>query len=173
MAHPESAPKFPQPAGTSQKKGVTSMTKIVRDLRIKAPVDKIFNFLADPRNLPEIWPNIVEVNNLKKSKGNDSYTFDWTYKMSGTRFEAKAETAEFVQNQRLVFQSTKGFDCTLNWKFQPEMNETRLLLEFEYKTPALLLKKLKEQTILLENEHDLEAVLENVKSRAELELAYA
>jgi len=93
--------------------------------------------------------------------------------MSGTRFEAKAETVEYVQNQRLVIASTKGFDCTLSWKFQPEMNETRLLLQFEYKTPAALLKKLKEQTILQENEHDLDAVLENVRSRAELELAYA
>lgn len=149
------------------------MNKILRDVRIKAPIDKVFNFLADPRNLPEIWPNIVEVNNIKKSKGNEGYTFDWTYKMSGTRFEAKAETVEFVQNQRLVIDSTKGLDCTLKWKFQPEMNETRLLLEFEYKAPAPLLNKLKEQTILQENEHDLDAVLENVRSRAELELAYA
>jgi uncharacterized membrane protein len=149
------------------------MTKILRDIRIKTPVDRVFNFLADPRNLPEIWPNIVEVNNIKKSKSNGSYTFDWTYKMSGMRFEAMAETVEFVQNQRLVIRSTKGFDCTLTWKFQPEMNETRLVLEIEYKIPASLLKKLKEQTILQENEHDVDAVLENVKSRSELELAYA
>ena len=37
------------------------MKTIMRDIRIDAPVDRVFDFLVDPRHLPEFWPNVVEV----------------------------------------------------------------------------------------------------------------
>ena len=70
------------------------MQTIIRDILVKAPVDRVFDFLVDPNNLPEVWPNIIEVKNVKKSKSNDGFNFNWAYKMSGMRFEGKSETVE-------------------------------------------------------------------------------
>ena len=30
------------------------MTKVMRDVQIKAPVEKVFDLLYDPKNLPEL-----------------------------------------------------------------------------------------------------------------------
>ena len=148
------------------------MTTFMRDLLIKASVDRVFEFIADPHNLTEIWPNFIDVTNIKKSKANDGYNYDWTYKMSGVRLEGKAETIDFVQRERLVTKSDKGLQNTITWKFQPSGQETRLTLKFEYEIPKSLLSKVNEKIVTQENEHELSAMLENLKSRVEFERAY-
>lgn len=42
-----------------------NMKAIVRQIRVDSPVERVFDFLLDPNNLPEIWPNIVEVKSVK------------------------------------------------------------------------------------------------------------
>jgi hypothetical protein len=46
-------------------------------------------------------------------------------------------------------------------------------LRFEYQIPASLLKRMKEDIVIQENEHEAEALLQNLKSRLELQPVYA
>jgi uncharacterized protein YndB with AHSA1/START domain len=144
------------------------MTMIMQEVTINAPVEKVFSFLIDPRNLPEIWPNFIEVKNVKKADVG-GHNFDWTYKMSGMRFEGKTETIEFVQNERLVTRATKGIESTLTWKLLPERDRTRLSVEIHYTVPTPLANRLKEQIVVQENEHEARAMIENLKTKVELE----
>ena len=148
------------------------MKMITRDIQVSTPVDRVFDFLADPNNLPEIWPNVIEVKNVKKTKTNNGYTFNWSYKMSGLLFEGKCETVEHTLNTRLTFQSNKGLEATVFWKFQPAATATHLALRFEYDIPSSLLKRIKDDIVVRENEHEVDALLKNIKSRLELEPAY-
>lgn len=150
-----------------------NMKTIVRDIRVDTPVERVFDFLLDPNNLPEIWPNIIEVKNVKKSKDHEGFNFNWAYKMSGLPFEGKCETIEYVPYERLVFKSNKGLDSTITWRFQPTGRETHVTLRFEYQIPASLLKRTKEEIVIQENEHEVDALLQNLKSRLELQPAYA
>jgi uncharacterized membrane protein len=151
-----------------------AMTQIMRDILIKAKPDKVFDLLAEPNNLPEIWPNVLEVRHIKKSKNNNGYDFDWTYKMAGVRLDGKCETIEFDQYKRIILRGIKGLDSAISWKFTPSGGkETRLVLDIDYEIPASVLGKLSEQLIVEENEHEIDAMLENVKSRVEFERAYA
>ena len=149
------------------------MKMITREIQVNTPVGRVFDFLSDPNNLPEIWPNIIEVKNVKKTKVNDSNTFNWVYKMSGMHLEGKCETIEYKPNERLAVQSTKGLDATVFWKFQPVATATLLTLRFEYEIPSSLLKRIKDDIVVRENEHEVDALLKNIKSRLELEPAYA
>ena len=146
---------------------------IIRDIRVDAPVERVFDFLVDPHNLPEIWPNIVEVKNVKKSKTNEGFNFNWNYKMAGVQFEGKCETIEHNLYARIAIKSNKGLDSTIIWKFRPTGQETHVTLEFEYQIPSSLLKRMKEEIVIQENEHELEAMLQNLKSRLELQPVYA
>jgi uncharacterized membrane protein len=148
------------------------MTTFIRDVTVKAPVDRVSQFIVDPHNLTEIWPNFIDITSIKKSKANEGYNYDWTYKMSGQRFEGKAETIDFVPREHLVTRSDKGLVSTITWKFQPAGQETRLTLKFEYEIPKSLLNKVNEKIIVQENEHELDAMLENLKTRMEFERAY-
>ena len=97
-----------------------------------------------------------------------------SYKMSGMHFEGKCETIEYTPNERLAFQSTKGLDATILLEIPTGCNSaTHLTLRFEYEIPSPLLKRIKDEIIVRENEHEVEAMLQNVKSRLELEPAYA
>ena len=149
------------------------MKMITREIRVNAPVERVFEFLADPHHLPEIWPNVVQVENVKKSKTSDGFNFGWDYKMAGTQFEGKCETIEHVPYERLAVKSNKGLDSTILWRFQPAGQQTQVTFRFEYQIPATLLKTIKEPILVQENEHEVDAMLQNVKTRLELEPAYA
>ncbi|HZM24481.1 MAG TPA: SRPBCC family protein [Anaerolineales bacterium] len=149
------------------------MKTILQDIRVDTSVDRVFDFLTDPHHLPEIWPNIIEVKNVKRSKNNESFNFGWTYKMSGAQFESKCETIEYVPYERLVFKSSKDLDSTITWRFQPTGQQTQVTLRFEYQIPSSLLKRIKEEIVIQENEHEVEAMLQNLKSRLELQPVYA
>ena len=149
------------------------MQTIIRDILVKAPVDRVFDFLVDPNNLPEVWPNIIEVKNVKKSKSNDGFNFNWAYKMSGMRFEGKSETVEYIPYEHLVTNSNKALESTITWRFRPGAHETQLLLRIEYEIPTSLRNRMKEEIVIQENEHEIDAMLQNVKTRLELEPAYA
>jgi uncharacterized protein YndB with AHSA1/START domain len=36
------------------------MAKVSKSITINAPVEKIFEYLTDQTNIPEIWPSLVE-----------------------------------------------------------------------------------------------------------------
>jgi uncharacterized membrane protein len=156
-----------------RKEFIVNTKTIVRDIRVEAPVDRVFDFLVDPNNLPEVWPNIVEVKNIKKSKDHSGFNFSWLYKMSGLPFEGKCETIEYTPYERLVVKTNKGLDSTITWRFQPTGQETHVTLRFEYQIPSSLLKRMKEEIVIQENEHEVNAMLQNLKSRLELQPAYA
>jgi uncharacterized membrane protein len=155
-----------------RKEFVMNMKTIVRDIQVDAPVDRVFDFLVDPNNLPEIWPNIIEVKSIKKSKDNPGFNFNWVYKMAGLPFEGKGETIEYTPYERLAVKTNKGLDSTITWRFQPAGRETHVTLRFEYQIPSSLLKRTKEEVVIQENEHEVDAMVQNLKSRLELEPVY-
>lgn len=149
------------------------MQTITRDVKVHAPLERVFSFLVDPHNLSEIWPSIVDVKSVKKVKNRDGFKFNWNYKMSDVEFEGKCETIEYIPNERIAIKSTKGLDSTITWTLKPAGQETQVNLKFEYQIPASVLKQMDESTVIEENEREVDAMLENLKDRLELEPAHA
>ncbi len=144
------------------------MAKIQKEILIHAPVEKVFAFMSDPHNLPQIWPSMVEVKNaVQNSIGG--YNFDWVYKMAGMHFNGASETTEFVQDKRIITQSTKGIESRFVWDYGVEGENTHLSVEIEYKVPIPLIGKLAEAVIVKQNEHEAENLLVNLKDRMEIE----
>jgi len=142
------------------------MAKITRSISINAPVEKVYAFMTDPTNLPEVWPSMIEVKDVQPSPAG-GYNFGWVYKMAGTRFEGASETTESITNQRTVTKSTKGIRSTFVWVYEREGGGTKLTVETEYVVPIPLLGKLAEAFIVKQNEHEAEVLLANLKARME------
>ncbi len=51
------------------------MATIKKSININAPVEKVFEYLT-PEILPEVWPSLVEVNNIQELP-NGGYSWDW------------------------------------------------------------------------------------------------
>ena len=141
------------------------MATIKNSININAPVEKVFEYFT-PEILPEVWPSLVEVNNIQELP-NGGFSWDWVYKMAGMRFTGSSEHTEVVPNERTVTLSTGGIDSTITWEYQPVDDGTKLTITTEYKVPIPLLGKLAESIIVKMNENEAEVVLANVKAMME------
>lgn len=142
------------------------MAKITKTITINAPVEKVFSFMTNPVNLPEVWPSMVEVKDVKPAPVG-GYNFSWVYKMAGIKFEGATETTEYILNQREADKSTKGINSTFVWHYEAHDGGTKLTMEAEYVVPVPLLGKLAESFIIKQNEHEADALLANLKARME------
>lgn len=142
------------------------MAKIEKSLLINAPVEKVFDFMAQPENLPVVWPSLQEVRNVQPLP-NGGYTYDWTYKMAGIRFEGHAAWTEFVKNQRIVYKNESSIPSTFVWTYQPEAGGTRVTVNVDYTVPNAILGKLAAPVLHKINEQEAETVLANLKAHME------
>ena len=142
------------------------MAKVKKTITINAPVEKVFGYVSEPTNLPEIWPSLVEVKDVQRLP-NGGTSNRWVYKMAGIRLEGTSEDAEYVANQRLVSKTKGGVQSTQTWTFQPEAGGTKVTFEIEYTVPIPVLGKLAEVVIVKMNEHEGDLILDNLKARME------
>ena len=129
-------------------------------------MEKVFDYISEPSNLPEIWPSLVEVKDVQRLP--DGTKFRWVYKMAGIHLEGTTEGDDSVANQRIVSKTKGGVESTQTWMFQPEGNETKVTFEVEYTVPIPALDKLAEAIIVKMNEQEGEVILANLKTRMEV-----
>lgn len=142
------------------------MIKMNKSILINAKVEKVFAYVEDPSNLPEVWPSMAEVTNIKTdADGKKSY--DWTYKMAGMNIKGHSETLEYETNKRIVVHNPKGIESKFTWDYMPEGDGTRINVEVEYNIPLPVLGKLAESIIVKQNEKEAETLLANIKSKME------
>jgi uncharacterized membrane protein len=142
------------------------MERMTKTIYINAPVEKVFAYMEDASNLPEIWPSMVEVNNIQAEQKGFA-TYDWTYKMAGVQIRGASKTLEYVPNKRIVVINEKGIESKFTWDYSPESNGTKLSVEVEYAIPGSVLGKLAKSFIVKQNEREANTLLDNLKMRME------
>lgn len=142
------------------------MAKVNKSITINAPVEKVFQYLTDQTNLPEIWPSLVE-NNVVERLPNGGAKTQYVYKMAGMRFEGTSIDTEFIPNQRTVSKTEGGIKSEITWEFQAEGEAMKVTFSGEYTVPIPLLGKLAEAFIVKQNENEAEVILANLKARME------
>ncbi len=139
------------------------MATIRRSITIRAPVDRVFDYVAEPTNLPGIWPSLVAVRNVQPEANGKS--FDWDYKMMGMRIRGHSEPVEQVKNERLVSRSANGIPSTFRWLYASRAGETVVTLEVDYVVPVL--GRLAEGVVGRINQREAETLLDNLKRKLE------
>jgi uncharacterized membrane protein len=145
---------------------VRIVTTIDKSIVIDAPLKEVFSYLDEPVHLPEIWPSMVEVKEVKPlPKGGHRY--HWVYKMAGIRFEGESETVEFEPDRHLVSKATGQIPATFDYTFTPIDGKTKIEVKTEYEIPSTLLGKVKEPFVRKLNEREADTFLANLKDRLE------
>lgn len=142
------------------------MARIEKIIIINAPIEKVFNYVEDPTNLPEIWSSLVEVKDVERLP-NGGTKYGWLYKMTGVRFEGTTETTEYVTNQRLVTDNKGGVSCIIAWTFKSEDSSTKLTFEVDYTVNIPVLRKLAEPLLVKLNENEADLLVGNLKAKME------
>ena len=141
------------------------MAKVKRSITINAPVEKVFNYLADPMNQPEWVPSIMEIKDVSGSGVGQH--FRWTYKMAGVLLKGESTTTEHIPNERIVMQSKGGVTSTWIFNFETHDGGTMMELDIEYTIPIPVIGKLAEKIVLKRNEREADLAMANIKEKME------
>jgi uncharacterized membrane protein len=142
------------------------MQIVQSSILIKAPVDKIFSYWNDPKNLPDLWPSIVEVRDIQTLE-NGGTRFNFTLKAAGISLKSTSEDIEFVENEYVVSENRGGIDGTMTVRFESEGGAVKVNIHSEYTVPIPVLGKLAEAAVLKQNQKEIEIVLSNLKDKIE------
>jgi uncharacterized membrane protein len=140
-----------------------AMYKIQRTIDIKAPVQRVYDFLNQPTNLPSIWPNLGSVSNIVPRPGG-AHDFDWVYKMAGVQLRGHTSVVDAQPGKFVRLRNEGGIPSTFHWTYAGHDGlGTRLSVEVEYAIPAPVIGKMAEALVAKLNERDLDTLLANLK----------
>jgi len=132
-------------------------------IHIDAPVERVFQYVRQPENLPPIWPSMLSVDNVV-THDDGTRSFDWVYKMAGIRFHGHSDPVEVKENELSVMRSESGIPSLWRWSYSGEDGGTRLHVKVEYDIPSKVLKAFAEPLVAKLNQHELHVLLENLKT---------
>jgi len=140
------------------------MATVKRTVVIDAPVEEVFNYIADPMNEVQFIPSIVEVSDVTRTETGVGSHYRWAYKMFGMRFRGESTCTEYVPHERMVTDSRGGIVSTWTYTFQPEDGATKMTLTIDYTIPVPVLGKFAEALVLRQNEREADLAMANLKA---------
>ena len=143
------------------------MVTFRRWITIDTFVERVYEHLSRPENLVEVWPGLIAVWNIQ-ALPLGGHTYEWIYKMAGTRVRGRAHTREIARNGHVVVQNDDGVPSIFRWGFEPEPGRARVTLEVDYEIPSVVLAKVTRGYVEQETEMQLGIMLHNMKARLEL-----
>ena len=145
--------------------GRSTMPKLMKTVTVKKPVHEVFQYIEEPKHLPEIWPSLYEVKAVEL-KGKVR-RFQWLYNFAGKRFAGKTETIEHVMDKKIVEKAQGEIESTFTWKFAPSNGYTKLAFEADWKMPTGFEPKF-QKYLIKKNELEAKVMLDNLKARLEV-----
>ncbi len=142
------------------------MRTMQKSMEINATAERVFDYVSDPKNLPGIWPSLVEVSSVER-KPDGWHSFSWIYKMAGLHFRGQAKTTEIDRPKFYKVHNEGGIPSDFIWSFAQRGTSTLVELKVDYNIPTPVIGKLAEVVVLKMNEREAETLLLNLKSAVE------
>lgn len=146
------------------------MARIHKSIEIKAPVNKVFAYIDNPKNTPDWLPSMIEVKNVTGSGVGTHY--EWSWKIGDMKFIGESTNIEYIPEKRMVVRSKGRYGVVSKWIYnlKNEADTTVLDLEFEHIAPNRALGKSVEKVFMKRNKREIDMGLMNIKKRLEEEV---
>ena len=144
------------------------MATIDKVLVIKAPPEKIFNYVIKSSNLTKLWSSLLEITN-EKLLPNGGYCANYKYKMAGITLKGRSECVEVVPYKWFSIKIDGAVDCTMTWSFQPlDSAQTEVKITMEYQAHLPPFNQLAETIVIKMNDRESEMILDNLREYFEM-----
>jgi uncharacterized membrane protein len=140
------------------------MIQVDKEVTVNTSIETIFDYINTPSNLPEFWPSLMEIKDIKLLP-NGGYSDRWVYKMLGMLFKGTAECTQIFPHQLITWETKGSIKSTIMWTFRPWGRKTRVTLRVKYKIPIPLLGKWAEGIIVRMNEQEGDAMMAYLRAR--------
>jgi len=136
----------------------------IASIEIQAPVEKVFDYVADYNNLPHYITEVKSVSNIQ-GQGLGT-TFDWTVDWKGHRSEGRMVVVDYVPNSKIVLNSTCGKIITEIFQPAPD-GGTRLIVSVMFASEVPIEGKPVKKFVVKATREMFEGMLQNVKAEME------
>jgi len=129
-------------------------------LYLNRPVEQVFAFLVDPKNLPTWQSSLIEIEQLTEGSLHVGAQFREVRRLGRRPSEIRGEITDFEPNKRFVTKTLTEPQVTVSFSFDPEDGGTRLRYKFVLFTRGImrLLEPLIAGLIKKERESDFETL---------------
>lgn len=111
------------------------MPKIRESIEIAAPVESVFEFVADFRNSLRWMEGFYRFEALTEKTRGRGARARVAGSLGGVPVTTELDIVEFVPNRRLVSTSASGVKSISAWLFEPTERGTRVSFVAEYEVP--------------------------------------
>jgi len=111
------------------------MTRIIKEMEINVPLDRLFNFVADYTNAAKYIEHLVRFEPTTEIKRGKGARFDMIGKIFGIPFESQLEVVDFVDNRGWRLKPISGTQIEIQWLFRPTEKGTRVTYLIKYRLP--------------------------------------
>ena len=127
-------------------------------IHLDHPVEQVFAFLADTRNLPAWQSDLIEIEQLTAGPLRAGTQVREVRRQGPRQAENRAEVQVFEPNKRFTLKTTTQPPVTVSYSFETHQGGTRLTYEFVMLTSGLmrLLEPLISGAIKKQSEQDFE-----------------
>ena len=109
------------------------MTTIEKSVVIKAPLEKVFRFAVDMRNLESYFVYVEEVKSIGQDIIQKGAIYSLKVKFLGRVRPSRWECTEYIDNIGWTFNATlMGLTAVKRWLFEKEDDSTRVTFTLEY-----------------------------------------
>ncbi len=100
-----------------------------RSIHIEAPVERVFDFVKDPRNEWDMLAMPFALKDVKLTEDGAGTYYSWVTKTPGLRIEGFEVFTEFIPNQRITCRSSSSMAGDTMYSFEREGSGTQLTME--------------------------------------------
>ncbi len=115
------------------------MPAIERSILVNAPVQEVFDFVADYRNTTRYQRQFSRFEPVGEPAYGLGSIVEARGRFKGIPMHARLQVTEFEKNQRIASKSVEGLKSTAVWSFAPEGDQTRVTFTASYTWPIPIL----------------------------------
>ncbi len=101
----------------------------IASVHIEAPVERVFDFIRDPRNLQKLPHSEVDSVDVTFTKEGLGSFFDWTIKLGRLRVGGFDVVTDYVPNRRTTYKSSASYVGSWGYSVEPEGSGTKFTME--------------------------------------------
>ena len=140
------------------------MTRIEKLIEIKAPPEKVFNYIKDLKKQPEWMPSIKSHKITSERKEGTGITTHCITEPGGRRVEWDSELTEWEANKKIAWECKPPLRNKGSFSLEPLDDGTRVTFEMNYELPYSVIGKIIDRLkVRKDMEEDVSKGLENLK----------
>ena len=145
------------------------MPVVTGSVDIKAPREKVFDFIAAPEKATGFIPGLSRISHVGPAKPEVGRTWEFEFDWFGVVVSGKSRCVSCERPSAYVFETTSGAKSTWSYRFDEQPGKsTKVTLSVDFQEPANLLAKFAAQGALKKmNEDRGRETLTNLKALLE------